>query len=122
MELSFNCYKNQGHYRRCSKEVDLNIVRYFYRREPIGNNLNRVVTVSYIHNRETGETAYGASMFRQDQPGDNFIKAHHRHTADQRRLKCPVSINVANGTWNDIEDSIREAIRVHGVKGDRQVV
>lgn len=97
----------------------MSIVRCFYRREPIGNNLNRIVTVSYVHDRDTGETTYGASMFRQEKPGDNFVKAHHRHTAEQRRLKCPVKINVSGGTWDSIEASIREAIREHGVKGDR---
>lgn len=100
----------------------MSIVRYFYRREPIGNDLNRIVTVSYIHDRITGQTEYGASMFRQDKPGDNFVKSHHRHTADQRRIKCPVRVQVGDGNWNAIEDSIREAIRVYGVKGDRQTI
>ena len=100
----------------------MNIVRYFYRREPIAENLQRVVTVSYTHDRETGETFYGASMFRQDEPNEQFIKSQHRHTADQRRQKCPVKVYVAGGNWDSIEDSIRDAIRTYGVKGDRQVI
>lgn len=100
----------------------MEIVRYFYRREPIAANLNRVVTVSYVHNRDTGETTYGASMFRQDQPSEQFVKSQHRHTANQRRVKCPVTVTLHGQNWDAIEDGIREAIRVHGVKGDRQTI
>lgn len=98
----------------------MSVVRYFYRREPLNSSLNRIVTVSYTHDRATGETVYGASMFRQDRPGDNFVKAHHRHTADQRRVKCPVRLTVPDGNWEYIEDCIRSAIRELGVKGERQ--
>ncbi len=100
----------------------MGIVRYFYRREPISANRQRIVTVSYVHDRETGETVYGASMFRQDQPNEQFVKSQHRHTADERRTKCPVKVSVTGQNWDAIEDGIREAIRTYGVKGDRQLI
>lgn len=97
----------------------MGLVRYFYRRENSGGT-QRVFTVAYTYDRTTGEAEYGASVFRQDQVSESFVKAHHRHTAEQRRVKCPVRLQVPDGSWAAIEDSIRDAIRVHGVKGDRQ--
>jgi hypothetical protein len=96
----------------------MGLVRYFYRRESSAG-INRIFTVSYVYNRETGATEYGASVFRQERPNEIFVKAHHRHTAEQRRVKCPVKVSVSGQTWNEIEDQIRDSIRVNGVKGER---
>jgi len=96
----------------------MSLVRYFYRRETAAG-INRVFTVAYTHDRDTGSTEYGASVFRQERANEPFVKAHHRHTAEQRRVKCPVRVAVSGATWTEIEDAIRDSIRVNGVKGDR---
>jgi hypothetical protein len=96
----------------------MDLVRYFYRRESSAG-VQRIFTVAYTYDRETGQARYGASVFRQEKPNEPFVKAHHRHTAEQRRVKCPVTVSVTDGSWQQIEDSVRNAIRVHGVKGDR---
>jgi hypothetical protein len=99
----------------------MSVVRYFYRRENSGG-VSRVFTVAYTYDRATNQATYGASVFRQDQPSESFVKAHHRHTADQRRLKCPVNLQIPDGSWAQIEDSIRDSIRSYGVKGNRQTI
>lgn len=96
-------------------------VRYFYRTE-VNGKIERRITVAYTHDRETGATEYGATIFRRP-VGDNsqvFEKAPHRNTALGRLQKRPVRVNLTPGKHFDIiEDEIRELVRDRGVRGDR---
>lgn len=93
--------------------------RYFYRREVSGSGIERVFTVAYTHDCETGETHYGASVFRQDKRNEYFVKSKHRQTASGRFEKCPVTFNVHADHLSGVEDAIRESIRQVGVSGER---
>jgi len=96
-------------------------MRYFYRRETSASGVERVFTVAYIHDRHTGETQYGAAVFRRDSPSETFIKSEHRQTASGRLSKCPVSLTVKTETANELEQAIRDSIRSVGVRGPRPV-
>lgn len=100
-------------------------VRYFYRTEG-----RRRVTVAYQHDQATGNTSYGASIFRKDWQGETFVKREHRQTAESRLNTCPVRIQldlavIAGVEQNKrqalVEDLIRQAIHVHGVRGERLI-
>ena len=96
--------------------------RYFYRRETSGTGVERVFTVAYTYDRETGHAQYGAAVFRRDRPSESFVKAEHRKTAAGRYEKCPVSLTVRATHLSEVEDAIRESIRSVGVRGDRNIV
>ena len=103
----------------------LESIRYFYRSEG-----KRRVTVAYRHDQTTGNTSYGASIFRQDKPDEVFVKREHRATAQSRLQACPVRIQLdvsviagveRNAQQVLVEDLIRKAIHVHGVRGPRLI-
>jgi len=104
-----------------STESQTSQVRYFYRREDqkrLGKE--RIITVAYRHNQDTGETSYGATIFRKDSPSDTFSKKTHRGTANSRLDKRPVIITIDGAaTLDEVEDEIRSAIRTYGVSGSR---
>ena len=92
-------------------------MRYFYRREG-----RRVFTVAYSYDQETGHVQYGAAVFRRDRPNETFVKSEHRHTARGRFEKCPASLTVEDVSHlSEVENAIRENIKVYGVRGDRVV-
>jgi len=91
-------------------------IRYFYRSETSGKGVERRFAVAYLHDIDTGETKYGASVFRKDSASDSWVKKAHRSTALGRLNKSPVVINVTADSFNKVEDAIRSAIRTHGVR------
>ena len=93
--------------------------RYFYRRETSASGVERVFTVAYVHDQDTGETKYGAAVFRRDRASETFVKAKHRQTAAGRLAKCPVYLNVIADHLSGVEDAIRESIIDFGVSGER---
>lgn len=95
-------------------------VRYFYTREPgAGDVYERIVTVAYKYNKQTGEVFYGATMFRKESNRECFNKKMHRITATGRLNKRPVNIVLSAENYPELERKIRESIRTHGVCGDR---
>ena len=95
-------------------------MKFFYVDEVSKSGVYRMFTVAYEHNRDTGATSYGASVFRRDRANEMFIKAKHRMTASSRLELRPVSFNVKSEHPRDVELAIREKIRVDGVKGPRE--
>ena len=94
-------------------------VRCFYRRE-FEDGVERRIVVAYRHNKETGETEYGATIFRRD-PGVtcHFERVPHRNTAVRRLQVRPVRLTIDADNYTDVESQLREALREHGVRGPR---
>ena len=95
-------------------------IRYFYRKE-VEDNIERIFTVAYTHDIETGLTQYGGAVFRHA-VGDNretFRKGPHRETAARRLQVRPVSLIIKRDNFSDVESSIRQSIREVGVSGKR---
>lgn len=90
--------------------------RYFYRTEG-----KRRVTVAYRHDPESGEVLYGASIFRQDFPGETYRKRDHRGTAEARLRDAPVQLRVEVTTLPEIESCVRQALVTHGVKARKEL-
>lgn len=94
------------------------LVRYFYRTEK-----NRRFVVAYVHDRETGVAKYGAAVFRQDRPNESFQKKNLRETAKRRLQINPVKLTfVVDKHLSELEDRIREEIRVSGVRGKERLL
>jgi hypothetical protein len=93
-------------------------VRFFYRREPSNKDspIHRRIVVAYKHNSDTGNTVYGASIFRKTNPKDIFTRKNHRNTAKNRLLKYPVSVIVKSEKLGGVENKIRKLMFTHGVK------
>jgi hypothetical protein len=95
-------------------------VRYFYRTE-VEEGVERVFTVAYTHDIDSGATQYGGTVFRHPE-GDtkeSFLKAPHRQTAARRLAVRPVRLTVQADSYSEVENQIREAIREQGVRGPR---
>ncbi len=102
-------------------------IRYFYRTEVeeddegSGIFTERIFTVAYIHNIDTGATQYGGTVFRHP-AGDRtqvFRKSRHRSTAKARLEIRPVSLIIDADNYKDVETRIRQSIRDVGVSGKR---
>jgi hypothetical protein len=93
-------------------------IRYFYRAETSPSGVERRFSIAYLHDRATGDTRYGASVFRRDSRSEAWIKRAHRATALGRLTKSPVKINVVAESANEVENAIRDAIKTHGVRCD----
>lgn len=95
------------------------MTRLFYREEvDAEEGMERRVVVAYTHDRETGATSYGATIFRRP-IGDStqvFKKAAHRETALARLQLRPIEITVHGDSYDEVENKIRFAIRQRGVK------
>lgn len=103
-------------------------IRHFYRKEPGVDwpdsqghaTETRTITFAYAYNQETGVVQYGASVHRDCDPSVPFVRASHRNTAIARLLKRPVTIRVPpHSRYSSVEEAIRDAMRDHGVRGER---
>ena len=89
--------------------------RYLYFNE-LNKNQPRMITIAYKHNRDSGDTEYGATIFQQCKPTDRYTKKGHRHTAEERLNKHPVKLVIKAETINDLKREMRKAVYRNGVK------
>ena len=79
----------------------------------------RTFTIIFTNDRITGETKYGASIFRKVSKTDIFNKKEHAKTAYARFTNCPVILTIKRDTCSNIVDlrkKIRKCLFTHGVK------
>lgn len=55
---------------------------------------NRIRTIAFTNDSETGETHYGGSIFRKSKPTDVWTKRGHRGTAEARLNKSPNTLTM----------------------------
>jgi hypothetical protein len=87
-------------------------VRYFYRTE-VTDDVERVFTVAYTHDKQSGSTQYGGAVFRHavGDTKESFKKEPHRKTAFNRLTARPLSLNVQADNYQVVEDKIRDMMR-----------
>ena len=84
----------------------------------------RTFTIIFTNDRITGETRYGASIFRKVSKTDIFNKKEHAKTAHARFTNCPVLLTIKRDTCSNIVDlrkKIRKCLFTHGVKCSRKL-
>ena len=77
----------------------------------------RIVTISYVYNKETKELRYGGAIFRKDKPTDTFIKKAHTATSLSRLTKKPVIVENVEDTAKieDFRRRVRDYVHTYGV-------
>lgn len=109
---------------RKSKPTDNVVIRHFYFDELHKKNGGepRFGCVLYQHNRETGETFYGASIYRRRNddkiPGKKDLKMMLRKTAFKRFDSKPVHITLKCETRYELHQNLRKALFKYGVSGE----
>ena len=100
-----------------------NVVSRIFHEDHLTRNVPRFTTVAYTHNIKTGETRYGASLFRAEVPNEvinvfgtkRALRAALRRTATGRLEKKPVQIELSSKSIKDLHSQLRKAVFIYGV-------
>jgi hypothetical protein len=125
-KMSKSVSKSSGISKRSSTSRKNNHVvsRIFHEDHLSGHKTPRLTTVVYVHNLKTGETSYGASLFREDVSNEvvdvfgtkQALRTALRFTAQKRLENKPVMIIIKKSkSIRDLHRQLRRAIGKHGV-------
>lgn len=108
--------------RTPAKDKSPTITRFFYEDHLEGHQTPRFTVVAYKHNIRTGETFYGASLFKSENKFEierSFGKKQNMKRAllstAQKRLEMkPVHIKMKSGNAKELHKRLRKAVGKYG--------
>ncbi len=98
------------------------VTRLFYVNELQKNSgIPHFIAIAYHRNEETGETLYGAAIYRQDPdktnlPAKKWLRETLRSTAFSRLEKKPVILQLNADSMKELHKKIRQALYKYGVR------